>query len=259
MKQIRSDKLNVVALLVLSVSASGASAAVLAGPIVRAETGHRYYLLSQSTWPQAAVEAISLGGNLATINSSAENDWVIDMFSTFGGVVRSLWIGLFDHRNEGTFVWFSGEAASYTNWAPGQPDNDLSGGDPTGEDYVHLFWPGHTNAGMWNDFQNDNSVSGFPLHGVVELPTLIGDLNADGFVGLVDLNIILSNWNQNVTTADPTQGDPSGDGYVGVEDLNAVLGNWNAGAPPALVLPEPATALLPGILLVIARRNRRGM
>jgi hypothetical protein len=76
---------------------------------------------------------------------------------------------------------------------------------------------------------------------------LTGDLDGDGFVGINDLNIVLSNWNQNVPPADPNA-DPSGDGFIGIEDLNVVLGNWNAGAPPAAIgsdtVPEPSTVLL---------------
>ncbi|MEZ6192944.1 MAG: hypothetical protein R3C45_16855 [Phycisphaerales bacterium] len=33
-------------------------------------------------------------------------------------------------------------------------------------------------------------------------PELVGDLDGDGFVGITDLNIVLGNWNQNVTPAD---------------------------------------------------------
>jgi hypothetical protein len=75
--------------------------------------------------------------------------------------------------------------------------------------------------------------------------TLPGDLNADGFVGIADLNITLINWNQAVPAGSWTQGDTSGDGFVGIEDLNLVLANWNAGSPPALEslasVPEPGT------------------
>lgn len=75
--------------------------------------------------------------------------------------------------------------------------------------------------------------------------TLIGDLDGDGFVGITDLNLILSGWNQNVPPAN-ANADPSGDGFIGIEDLNVVLGNWNAGtAPPAdAVIPEPGSVLI---------------
>ena len=62
---------------------------------------------------------------------------------------------------------------------------------------------------------------------------LDGDLNSDGFVGLADLDIVLNNWNQNVTAGAWSQGDPSGDGFVGLDDLDIVLNNWNNGTPPA--------------------------
>ena len=76
--------------------------------------------------------------------------------------------------------------------------------------------------------------------------SLIGDLDGDGFVGITDLNIVLSNWNQNVTPGVWLDGDPTGDGFVGIEDLNTVLGNWNAGTPPTgdAVIPEPASLVL---------------
>ncbi len=46
----------------------------------------------------------------------------------------SLWIGLNDVAVEGEFVWVSGEAVDYTNWAPGEP----AGNSPT-EDYGGIF------------------------------------------------------------------------------------------------------------------------
>ncbi len=94
-----------------------------------------------------------------------------------------------------------------------------------------------------------------------------GDLNGDGYVGLDDLDIVLSNWNQNVPAGDVSSGDPSGDGYVGLDDLDLILGNWNGGTgfpssptPPtaSASVPEPASALLlmTGIGALFSRRKR---
>jgi len=79
-------------------------------------------------------------------------------------------------------------------------------------------------------------------------PALEGDLDGDGFVGIDDLNMVLSNWNQNVPPGNPLA-DPSGDGFVGIDDLNTVLGNWNNGTPPssAANIPEPSSALMIGL------------
>ncbi len=92
------------------------------------------------------------------------------------------------------------------------------------------------------------------------LPTLLtGDLDGDGFVGITDLNIVLSAWNQNVIPGDLLAGDPSGDGFVGIEDLNTILGNWNAGTPPAAdaTVPEPASLTLLGLggLAMLRRKH----
>jgi hypothetical protein len=91
------------------------------------------------------------------------------------------------------------------------------------------------------------------------LIALDGDLDSDGFVGITDLNIVLGNWNLNVTPGDQLMGDPSGDGFVGIEDLNTVLGNWNAGSPPAAgsPVPEPAAwvILCAGTLAASRRRT----
>ena len=88
---------------------------------------------------------------------------------------------------------------------------------------------------------------------------LQGDLDGDGFVGINDLNLVLSNWNQSVPPGDPLA-DPSGDGFVGIDDLNAVLGNWNAGTPPVADsnIPEPATLSLTLLGTVALLRTNRG-
>ena len=87
--------------------------------------------------------------------------------------------------------------------------------------------------------------------------SLIGDLDGDGFVGIDDLNIVLSNWNQNVPPGDPAA-DPSGDGFVGIDDLNTVLGNWNAGTPPPpAAVPEPVTSAFLGVGLAGMLMRRR--
>jgi PEP-CTERM motif len=79
---------------------------------------------------------------------------------------------------------------------------------------------------------------------------LAGDLDGDGFVGIVDLNIVLSNWNKTIPPGDPSA-DVDGDGFVGINDLNVVLSNWNAGAPlppgSSAAVPEPTTVLFLGI------------
>jgi hypothetical protein len=96
-------------------------AGVLSGPIVNPANNHSYYLLSPDSWTMSEAEAKTLGGDLATIRSTAENNWVFD---TFSGGQRNLWIGLNDGDFTGTYRWVEGEPFTYSNWdvAAGQPN-----------------------------------------------------------------------------------------------------------------------------------------
>lgn len=73
------------------------------------------------TWSAGEALAQQLGGHLATVRDAGESAWlgtqVVDV------TANGCWIGLNDLAVEGTFVWTSGEAVTYTNWAPGEPNN----------------------------------------------------------------------------------------------------------------------------------------
>ena len=109
-------------LLPILITSSLAHADILGGPITNAANGHIYFLLTSNTWTASEAEAVTLGAHLATINDAAENQWVFDNFSNFGGTSRQLWIGLNDLQQPGQFVWSSGQPVTYANWAPGEPN-----------------------------------------------------------------------------------------------------------------------------------------
>jgi hypothetical protein len=76
-------------------------------------------------------------------------------------------LGLTDEVSEGNFVWDSGEPVTFTQWAPGQPDNYL--GD---EDYCEMVMhPGHPSTwfGMWNDRAD---VAGAVHSAIIEIPAV---------------------------------------------------------------------------------------
>ncbi len=112
-------------------------------PVVWADNGNAYQLVfANATWTQAkaAAEASTFDGrtgHLVTIADTAENNFVANLVS---GDFRA-WIGLTDEAVEGSFQWITGEAVSFTQWSPGEPNN--SGG----EDYVELF----ASNDSWND------------------------------------------------------------------------------------------------------------
>jgi hypothetical protein len=147
--------------MVLFISSPAWSA--VESPIVSPVNGHTYYLLADNqAWTTAEATAESLGGHLATIRSAAENTWIVN---TFDGADHELWIGLNDLASSRTFTWISGEVSTYTNWGPGEPNNQTPP-----EDYVQIRWPGAVAGnlvGTWNDTSVD--AHGFPCYGVAEV------------------------------------------------------------------------------------------
>ena len=101
------------------------------------------------SWDEAQAEAESLGGNLVSIDDAAEQQWIDDNFNT----TDPLWIGYSDRANEGEYTWSNGSDATYTNWLPGQPDDDGSA-----EDYAVINW--NSGDGRWNDVRDSARFSG---------------------------------------------------------------------------------------------------
>jgi len=84
------------------------------------------------------------GGHLAHIASADEQSFVQE-FMTNHMPTHGAWIGLNDRASEGHFVWSSGDAVAYTNWAKGHTGN----WDSPGREDCALFLP-YAN-GHWDD------------------------------------------------------------------------------------------------------------
>jgi hypothetical protein len=156
---------------VFCVQAATANAAVIHTAVFNGN-GHTYHLLASSSWPAAQAEAVTLGGNLVTVNNAAENAFI---YSTFGAFALSqspdsgkvnLWLGYNDSLVEGTFVWVSGLSSSYTDWFDGQPQEQHND-----EDFAGIRLRGSTAAipvGHWIDIVSDGRL-GDLNYGVVEV------------------------------------------------------------------------------------------
>jgi large repetitive protein len=154
--------------------------------------GHWYTLSNASSWSGAEAEAVALGGHLATVSDAGEQQWLSDAFGRFG----ASWIGLSDQAVEGTFSWSSGAATSYTNWAPGQPNNANTGSN----DAVYLN-PGD---GLW--YVTSDTALGSGGRGIIELSG--ADSDGDGVPDVVDAypSDPLNNWSLQGAGADGTFG-----------------------------------------------------
>ncbi|MGH8523960.1 MAG: lectin-like protein, partial [Gammaproteobacteria bacterium] len=108
-----------------------------------------------SSWMRVQTNAVALGGNLVTLNSQAEHDWVFNTFNR----LSHYFIGLNDLAVEGTFVWASGEPVTFTRWAAGQPDS--------GANYDAVFV--NVSNGFWYDDGHTHPSGPSILRGVVEV------------------------------------------------------------------------------------------
>ena len=134
------------------------------------DTGKRYTLTQPDTWLGAQEQAKAMGGNLVTIDSDAENQWLLDKF----GQTSNTWIGLNDspiyNNQEGKFTWVSGDPVAHTNWAVNEPNNALTFQE--GEDFGEMHRNGGQNGG-WNDMPPNPAVINFPDRlGIVEFPPI---------------------------------------------------------------------------------------
>ena len=146
--------------------AIASQASPLSPLIVNPNNHHSYLLLDKASWKDSEAEAVALGGHLATIRNQAEEDWIFHTFGGYGGQQHLLWIGLNDTAKKFHFSWSSGESASYTDWAPGEPNN----AGPHGEDYVAIYYPNHDQRNKWNDWEDrTEDPIGLPMNGVVEI------------------------------------------------------------------------------------------
>ena len=87
------------------------------------------------------------------------------------------------------------------------------------------------------------------------LEPVYGDLDGDGYVGQIDLDIVLGDWGHSPPT--DARADPSGDGFVGQIDLSFVLDWWGTGALLSQPIPEPAGLSLLALGALAAIRRRR--
>lgn len=93
---------------------------------------------SEKSFADAQEVCRQAGGQLASPRSFAENTAIQQLITAYN---KAAFLSMTDVRKEGTFVYPTEESLVYSNWAPGEPNNN--GGS---ENCVEIF----TN-GQWND------------------------------------------------------------------------------------------------------------
>ena len=137
-----------------SVGSAGASAGDL---FLEVEENHRLYRLfhKECSWLEARSIASVSGGSFVSITSSDEQDVVASMVSSFGS---PCWLGAETFSN-GVWNWTNGDAWTYSNWGPFQPDSGF------GKENCLEILP----DGTWNDHRansnggNADNVKGYVI------------------------------------------------------------------------------------------------
>ncbi|XP_015249663.1 PREDICTED: lactose-binding lectin l-2-like [Cyprinodon variegatus] len=101
------------------------------------------YFGSRVTWGDAELLCVSEEGNLVSIHSQEEHDFVNLLIKNFDPIQGPTWIGLTDFHREGGWIWSDGSKHRFSIWSQGNPNNF--------DGYEHCA---HTNDGSqyyWND------------------------------------------------------------------------------------------------------------
>lgn len=134
---------------------------VFTNPITyNADNGHYYQMVEcATTWIQASNDARvvynGMTGYLAIVTSEAENTFIRNLIASYP---HPLWIGGSDVDLDHAWVWNSGDAFDWTNWATNEPNND----DGV-ERYLWIFTDADHRPGVggqWNDARNDHPEIG---------------------------------------------------------------------------------------------------
>ncbi|HUT99245.1 MAG TPA: lectin-like protein, partial [bacterium] len=131
--------------------------------------GPHHYLFcdSASTWPNARTLCQSYGGDLVSIETTAENQFVYNTAATLLSTTN-LYLGYNDITTEDSFIWSNGEPNVYENWIAKAPDDiyDIAGDNSSttlgnnivGNKYLASIDTTLTNFDQYLDVATGNTV-----------------------------------------------------------------------------------------------------
>jgi hypothetical protein len=133
--------------------------------------GNSYYqVVDGPSWTQAEDNSVALGGHLAKITESAENEWITRTISFTNYQKPGYWIGLNDVESEGTFKWTDGEV--YNGWRESESETRINGWQFSRDNaYGNQDWVIINSRGAWDDAgTHENWLGEFQLKGIAEVP-----------------------------------------------------------------------------------------
>lgn len=162
---------------------------------------------------------------------------------------------------DGTNLWFNGPAAMklYGGPVPITYGDNFHVGNAASRPGSDLISDLMNGVVFYRGTRYDISPLDLAIMKDVGLPVqLPGDVNSDGIVNGLDINVIASHWLQ---SGPGIAGDANGDGVVNGLDINLIATHWllSDGGSGSATVPEPATAFLAALggLALLAHRRRK--
>ena len=143
-----------------------------------------YVIVAGETWESAQENAKALGGDLATVNTQDENDWLVNKLFGDGKASTkitdkgsAIWLG---HKlnNSGNYVSITDDEDLYNNWGAGE----YSDGIGKGEQYtiLNLYDNSSRDPGSLNTVANQQNGQSHIFYGLAEIKlNEINDVNDD--------------------------------------------------------------------------------
>lgn len=205
--------------------------------------GHFYEVIllpGAVTWQTARNDALAKGGDLASIASAEENDFVFGLvdfpeyWTLFSPFNYGPWIGGYqlnsDFEPAGNWTWSDGTSWGFTSWASGQPDNAGAV-----ENRAHYFVPSNSRNDTWNDWTSAGALKAYVFETLS--PGTGGDFDGNGIADAFDF----LSWQR-----DPNLGSLS--------DWESNYGRPIASASTAV--PEPSGILLVSLATLIVLNHK---
>ncbi|XP_065145804.1 galactose-specific lectin nattectin-like [Paramisgurnus dabryanus] len=99
-------------------------------------------------WARAEKNCQSVGANLASVRGTEENNFLLSLLSYPD---TRVWIGGHDGEIEGQWLWSDGSQFHFTNWCPGEPNNN--------DVNEHCLEINFSNTRCWNDAPCSYTIS----------------------------------------------------------------------------------------------------
>ncbi|XP_051787816.1 scavenger receptor cysteine-rich type 1 protein M130-like isoform X2 [Erpetoichthys calabaricus] len=103
------------------------------------------FFTEKKSWIDAELYCVRLGGNLASVHSSGDHHFITSLIKRSDSHQPTTWLGGFDCVRTLSWLWTDGSQWDFTNWNPGEPNNDRGI-----ENCLHT---NYLVPGGWNDIE----------------------------------------------------------------------------------------------------------